>query len=289
MVTASDYSALAVRNYGTFIDDIQSWGGEDNDVPEFGVVFMSIKFKDGINEQSQQFVKSRIQNLAEDLSVISFDLKYRDPIVTYIELGVFFQFNSDLTTFTVGRIQQDVSDVVNEYFENSVGGFGESFRRSNLLNFVDEVSPAVLSSRAEVLMQQRVEPRLATLESYSLRFPVPIAAPSAEVPVITSTTFRYPNVASSCIITNKLGSNVLQVVAQNAARDVIVDDVGRFIAGTGDVDIVGFSPSTIDGGSAFVKIKAVPANASAISPTLNNVLEYDSGQSFVSGVLVESL
>lgn len=289
MVTALDYSSLALRSYSPFIEDIQSWGGQDNLEPEFGVVFMSIKFKDGVSAQTQQIVKSGIQNLAADLSVITFDLKFADPIVTYIEVGVYFQFNSDLTTFTVGRVQQDVSDVISNYFEENVGGFNQSFRRSNLLTQVDEISPAVLSSRAEVRMQQRFAPVLSTLESYSLKFPVPISATDAETPVITSTTFRYPGVSSSCILTNKLGTNTLQVVAQNSSRDVIVDDAGSFNSGNGTVSIVGFAPSSIDDGSSTIKLKAVPANASAISPTLNNVLEFDEDQSFALGVLVESL
>lgn len=289
MVTAADYSTLALRNYSTLIDDIQSWGGQDNDIPEFGVVFMSIRFKDGVSANSQQIVKSGIQNLANDLSVVSFKVKFADPIVTYIETGVRFQFNSDLTTFTIGRLQQDVANVVAQYFEENVGGFGQAFRRSNLLSAVDAVSPAVLSSRTDVLMQQRFEPLLSEIDTYSLRFPVPIAAPDTETPVITSTTFRYPGVAPSCIITNKLGTNVLQVVAQNSSRDVIIDDAGSYIAGTGEVDIVGFNPTSIDGGSSEIKLKAVPANPSAISPTLNNVLEYDQDQSFVLGVLVDSL
>lgn len=289
MVTALDYSSLALRSHSPFIQDIQSWGGQDNPEPEFGTVFMSIKFKEGVSEQTQQIVKSDIQNLSEDLSVITFGLKFAEPIVTYIEVGTYFQFNPDLTTFTIGRVQQDVTEAIANYFQENVGGFNQSFRRSNLLTRVDEISPAVLSSRAEVKMQQRFTPVLSTLESYSLKFPVPISATDTETAVITSTTFRYPGVSSSCIITNKLGTNTLQVVAQNSSRDVIVDDVGSFNSGNGTVDIVGFAPSSVDGGSSVIKLKVVPSNSSAVIPSLNNVLEFDEDASFAIGVLVDSL
>lgn len=289
MVTAADYSALALREYGSFIEDIQSWGGQDNTEPNFGSVFMSIKFKDNIGAATQTVVKDGIKALAADLSIVSFDVKFADPSITYVETSLFFQFNQDLTTFTLGRTQDDVQAVVRNYFTNNTGGFFESFRRSNLLSQVDDVSSAVLSSRCDVKLQRRITPTLSTSASYSTTFPVPIEAPNSERHSITSSTFRYSGASSSCIIRNKLNSNVLEVVANNAAQTVIVDDAGSYIPGTGVVNIVGFKPTAVDGGVQYIKIKAIPGNQSAVSPTLNNILEYDDGESFSRGILVESL
>ena len=289
MVTAADYSALALREYGPFIDDIQTWGGQDNTEPDFGSVYMSINFKDNVEESTKKVVKDGIKALASDLSIVSFNVKFSDPSITYIETSLFFQFNQDLTTFTLGRTQDDVQAVVREYFNNNTGGFFESFRRSNLLAQVDDVSNAVLSSRCDVKLQRRITPILSTSSSYSTTFPVPIEAPNSERYSITSSTFRYAGVSASCILRNKLNSNVLQVVANNAAATVIVDDAGSYIPGTGVVNIVGFKPSAIDGGVSYIKLKAIPGNQSAVSPTLNNILEYDDGESFSRGILVESL
>ena len=60
---------------------------------------------------------------------------------------MFFQFNPNLTTLAENAIKNQVQDVVNDYFSKNTGKFKQSFRRSNLLTLVDEVSPAVLSSR----------------------------------------------------------------------------------------------------------------------------------------------
>jgi len=289
MVTAADYSALALREYGSFIEDIQTWGGQENTEPDFGSVYQSIKFKDGVDANTQTVIKDGIKALAADLSVVSFNVKFADPSITYVETSLFFQFNQDLTTFTLGRTQDDVQTVVRNYFVNNTGGFFESFRRSNLLAQVDDVSGAVLSSRCDVKLQKRITPTLSTSTSYTTTFPVSIEAPTSERHSITSSTFRYAGVSSSCIIRNKLNSNVLEVVANNAAQTVIVDDAGSYIPGTGVVSIVGFKPSAIDGGVNYIKLKAIPGNQSAVSPTLNNILEYDEGESFSRGILVESL
>ena len=289
LVTAADYSAIALREYGSFIEDIQAWGGQDNLQPEFGTVYMSIKFKDGVQASIQQTIKDGIIALANDLSVVSFTVRFTDPIITYLETNLFFQFNQNLTTFTIGRTENDVEAVVRNYFTNNTGGFFESFRRSNMLALVDDVSGAVLSSRCDVRLQQRITPELSTSKSYTLKYPVPIEAPNSQTHTITSSLFRYSGVTSACSIKNKLGTNILQVVANNAANDVIVDDVGSYVAGTGVLNLVGFEPTAITAGVNYLKIKAVPGNQSAVSPTLNNIIEFDEGESFSRGVPVASL
>jgi len=289
LVTAADYSAIALREYGSFIEDIQAWGGQDNLQPEFGTVYMSIKFKDGVQASIQQTIKDGIVALANDLAVVSFTLRFADPITTYLETNLFFQFNQNLTTFTIGRTENDVETVVRNYFTTNTGGFFESFRRSNMLALVDDVSTAVLSSRCDVKLQQRITPDLSTSKSYTLKYPVPIEAPNSETHTITSSLFRYSGVTSACSIKNKLGTNILQVVANNSSNDVIVDDVGSFVAGTGTLNLVGFAPTAITAGVNYLKIKAVPGNQSAVSPTLNNIIEFDEGESISRGVPVTSL
>ena len=289
LVTAADYSAIALREYGSFIEDIQAWGGQDNLQPEFGTVYMSIKFKDGVQASIQQTIKDGIVALANDLAVVSFTLRFADPITTYLETNLFFQFNQNLTTFTIGRTENDVESVVRNYFTTNTGGFFESFRRSNMLALVDDVSTAVLSSRCDVKLQQRITPDLSTSKSYTLKYPVPIEAPNSETHTITSSLFRYSGVTSACSIKNKLGTNILQVVANNSSNDVIVDDVGSYVAGTGTLNLVGFAPTAITAGVNYLKIKAVPGNQSAVSPTLNNIIEFDEGESISRGVPVTSL
>jgi hypothetical protein len=158
MVTAADYSSLILRNYSTLIKDIKAWGGEDNLDPEFGAVYVSILFEDDVTALTQANTKLGITQLSDDLAVISFRLRFADPITTYVEVQNFFDFNPKLTSLTVNAVQSNVLDIINNYFTNNTGGFDQSFRRSNLLTLIDESNPAILSSRAEVKMQQRFIP-----------------------------------------------------------------------------------------------------------------------------------
>lgn len=158
MVTAADYSSLILRNYSTLIRDIKAWGGEDNIDPEFGAIYVSIFFEDDVTERTRAATKLSILDLAEQLAIISFRLRFTDPVVTYVEVENYFQFNPKLTTLTLNTIQSQVLTAMENYFVINTGGFEQAFRRSNLLTELDAVSQAILSTRANIKMQQRFTP-----------------------------------------------------------------------------------------------------------------------------------
>lgn len=280
MVTAVDYASITLERFPNLITDIVAWGGEDNIEPEFGVSFLSILFNDDVTDEEEATVKSDITDVAEQLSVMSFGLRFADPQVTYIETGVTFDFNPSLTTLTLNAIQTQVRNAVKDYFTTSVGRFGESFRRSNLLSAVDDVSPAVLSSSTTVAMQRRIQPILSFQNNFEIRFPAPIIIPDDVFYRVTSSSFTYNNKTS--IIRNKLKSNTLQII-NIEDNEVLIDNIGSYDASAGKLFLVGFAPQSISGGVDFIKISAVPANASAVTPFNNDVLFYDEDGSFVSG------
>ena len=285
MVTSDDYSSLVLRNFSTLIKDIKSFGGEDALKPEFGAVYMSIVFEDDVPASTQASTKNSIQDLVDQLSVVSFRLRFVEPVTTFIETNTFFQFNPKLTTLSLNSITDSVNTVVRDYFTTSTGKFGQAYRRSNLLTLIDQVSPAVLSSRMEVKMQQRVIPRLDAQNDFNLRFPTSIAAPDDEVFTVDSTAFNIAGRA--CKIRNKLNSNKLQVVTLDGSS-VVVDNVGSFDAANGRLNLVGWQPNSIIGGVNYIKISVLPANQSAIAPIREDILQFDEDPSFASAVTVTS-
>ena len=283
MVTADDYATLVNRNYGHLIKDIQAFGGEDALKPEFGVVFLSVEFKTDVAAETITTTKNSILDLSKQLSVVGFDVKFEDPSKTFIETQVFFQFNPKLTSKTVNVVQDEVQAAIDKYFNANIGKFGQSFRRSNMLTDIDEVDAAVLSSRADIKMQQRFTPLFDQKQDVNLRFPVAIAEADDVNHVITSSAFVYNG--KTVVIKNKLKTTKLQVVSLTD-NSVIVDNVGSYTPTTGKVNLVGLEMSSIIGGTTYVKLVSTPANQSAISPLRNDILNYDAGPSFASGIIV---
>ena len=283
MVTAVDYATLVKRNFGYLIKDIQAYGGEDAVRKEYGVVFMSIVFKDDVTQATIDKTKGDIIALGKQLQVITFDIKFQDPDTTFLETEVRFQFNPKFTSSSVQEIQSRVENVVQQYFEDNTGLFDQSFRRSNLLSLVDEVDPSVLSSRAELKLQKRFVPFIGTTESAELRYASPIAEPNNEKAVIKSTPFFVDG--NRVEIRNQLNSFKLQLFA-TATDTVYVDNVGEYEPSTGLVKLVGLRIDSIIGGNDFIKISGDAANPSVSSPGQNQIVVYDDGPSFVQATVV---
>ena len=282
MVTHSDYSSLVLRNFSSLIKDIKSWGGEDNIVKQYGCVFMSVLFNSNIPQTTVDATKTAILDLAEQLSIASFDLKFADPVRTFVELDTKFQFNERLTSLTLNTIKTQVDDAVRQYFNENTGKFDQAFRRSNLLSLIDEISPAILSSRTSVKMQQRFTPTLGLVSNHTLKFPVELQSRDDENFIVSSTNFVFQNV--NCVIRNKLNSNILQVINLTDNR-VLVDNVGNYASSTGTVYLVGLQVDSITGGQTFIKVSAVPANQSLVVPQRNDVLSFDDSRSQTTGIL----
>lgn len=281
-VTAADYSTLILRNFGSFIRDIKTWGGEENLEAKFGTTFASIVFNTGVDAATITSLKQQISDLIDQLSILSFEIEFIDPVTTFIETDTFFQFNQRLTTLSSSAARTSVSNTIESYFTSSVGDFSEAFRRSNLLTEIDELSPAILSSRMDVRMQQRFTPTTGALNSIVLRMPQSIAAADDVNHIITSSGFIFGG--ENCRIRNRLSSNVLEVFSDTSAS-VVVDNVGNFDATAGTINISGFRPTSITGGVSYLKIKAVPSNQSAVVPNREEILNQDTGESSVKAVI----
>ncbi len=340
MVTAEDYSSLILKNYSSLIRDIKAWGGEDNPEPEYGAVYVSILFNNNVTSQTRSTTKLQIVDLADQLAILSFKIRFTDPEITYVEVDNFFEYNPRLTPLTLNTIQSNVREIIQNYFTTTVGGFEQAFRRSNMLTLIDESNQAIFSSRADIRMQKRFVPTTpsivntvndltnfslstellnqviglivskdyntaaSVIAKYSLSnytvirntistvsgnvtfnvaYPVSIAVPDDDTLTVTSSAFVYNGI--NCRIQNKLSSNILQIVALGDQR-IIVDNIGSYNPTAGTATITYFIPSSILGGVDYIKLSAVPANQSAISPIRNNILEYDAGSSFARGVQV---
>jgi len=275
MVTAADYKTLVLRNFSTLIKDIQSFGGEDALEPQFGTVFLSILFNADVDAVTEQVTKDSIIDLAKQLSVASFGLKFTDPVKTFIECRTFFQFNPNLTTLSRNTIQDTVNNTIKTYFDTNTGKFGQSYRRSNLLSLIDEVSSAILSSRSETFLQRRFSPTLTAIRDYTLRYAAALAVPDDVNHIITSNQFVLQN--KNCILRNKLNTNKLEVF-NTEDTEVLVDNVGSYNGDT--VSIVGLQIDNFVGSDTFIKLSAKPANQSAITPFRQDILEFDQSNTF---------
>lgn len=280
LVTAADYKAQILSTFGNVRDCI-AWGGEDNVPPQYGKVFCSLMFNDGVTDDSKQLVKdSIISRLTNNLAIMSIDTVFVEPSVVYIGCRTTFSYNPNKSTTSIGIAESLVLSKIALYFDTYLGIFGGTFRRSNLTTEIDALSDAILDTRMDVTAQVRFTPYLGRPESYILQFPFALAEPTNTVPAITSNTFLYGN--TPVTIKNQLGSTKLQVVSSTGA--IVVDNVGSYQPNTGVISLIGFAPTNIQG-ATDIKLNAIPANQGTIKPSRNFVIQLDQGTSFATGVV----
>lgn len=283
LVTAEDYKAQILSKYST-IEDVISWGGQDNVPANYGKVYVSLKFADNVTESQKTTIRdSIVANLSDNLAVLSIDTVFVDPIETFLNVIVSFDFDPNKTGKTLATAEQDVINVARSYFTNNLEKFDATFRRSNMLTLIDDIGDFIVSSRAEIEMSQRIELTLNSKLSYEVQFPEELAAPSPTSHIVQTGAFTFEG-GQQCVIRNKFSSNKLQVV--NITNNVVlVDNIGSYDELKGKVIITGFTPETILSGQTFLNVNAVPSNQATVKPLRNYVLKFDTGGSFAQGTV----
>ena len=282
MVTAQDYAALILRNFSNVITDIKSWGGEDNVPTKYGSIFVSMVF--GTDDPVViANTKADILTLAKDLSVASFNVEFVDPVETYLEVSTVVQFNPTLTSVSQTSIESDVKEAMQTYFDTNLGGFSQSFRRSNMLTDIDSKDNSILSSRADIKMQNRFVPS-PTTPLQTVIYSAAISAPLDDGYVIQSDTFYYNG--KVCVLRNLLESSIIQVIEVSTGLP-LVDNIGSYSATDGTVSLVNFTGTLITG--SYIRITALPANPSVINPLRSSIIRYDAQASRARAVLTDTL
>lgn len=282
MVTAQDYAALILRNFSNVITDIKSWGGEDNVPTKYGSIFVSMVF--GTDDPVViANTKADILTLAKDLSVASFNVEFVDPVETYLEVSTVVQFNPTLTSVSQTSIESDVKEAMQTYFDTNLGGFSQSFRRSNMLTDIDSKDNSILSSRADIKMQNRFVPS-PTTPLQTVVYSAAISAPLDDGYVIQSDTFYYNG--KVCVLRNLLESSIIQVIEVSTGLP-LVDNIGSYSATDGTVSLVNFTGTLITG--SYIRITALPANPSVINPLRSSIIRYDAQASRARAVLTDTL
>jgi len=283
MVTAEDYTSQILTNYGSFIDDVTSWGGQDNDPTDYGSVYVSIKFKADVDAATQLDVKNKIiSELSDNFAVASIDTKFVNVNTAYLEILTTFNFDPDLTSRTSSATETLIQDTINSYFSNNLQKFGRVFRRSNLLAILDDIDESILNTKMRIKIQKRSTPTFGVTRDYQINFPVELGAATgmgSHERQITSSRFTFNS--KTCTIRSKFNSTTLEII--NTSEGVEADNIGSFNPKAGRVNLVGFNPTAVVGGE--LKISARPANESTIRPLRASVIDIDATASKTNAVL----
>ena len=192
-VTSQDYEAI-VRKVYPATSDIIIFGGEDQEPPEYGKVFIALKPTD------QSYLTSLTkQKIIADLKkyvVASVEPKIIDPSILYVELTSKIYYNGSTTDQTTSQIRDKVITGVQSYLNTSdTEKFNGKFRHSKMVGVIDDSDNNINSNLTSVTMRKDFYPQLNSTFYYEVCFQNSFDKDCDE-PVLSSTGFRvteYPN------------------------------------------------------------------------------------------------
>ena len=185
-VTSDDYASI-IRKVFPATSDIITFGGEQDDPPEFGKVKIAIKPKVGTALSS--FTKQDIIRKLRDFTIASVTPQIIDPSILYIELDSIISYKSSKTTESRNEIAKKVIRAVDEYTESSqTEKFDGRFRHSRYAAVIDNADPSISSNVTNVTLRKDFFPTLNSTFYYELCF-LNEFKDSCDDPVMQSTGF----------------------------------------------------------------------------------------------------
>ena len=165
-VTAADYGAI-VRNLYPSAADIITYGGEEEDPPQYGKVFISIKPEESAYLTS--VTKRDIVDKLKQYMVASVTPEIIDPSILYIELTSRIYYDTTITKQTKEDIRKKVISSVEQYIAGSnTEKFNGKFRYSKFVGVIDDADRAISSNLTTIMMRKDFYPQINSRSYYEI-------------------------------------------------------------------------------------------------------------------------
>ena len=193
-VTARDYAAIA-RNVYPAIADIITYGGEEEEPPQYGKVFIAIKPEGSAYLTS--FTKQQIVTKLKPFMVASVTPEIKDPSILYVELTSNIYYDTTVTRLTKEEIRKKVIDSVQLYTAgSSTEKFNGKFRYSKYVGVIDDADRSISSNLTSVMMRKDFYPQINSQSYYEICYQNEFDIDCDEDNVVFSSGFtvqQYPN------------------------------------------------------------------------------------------------
>ena len=272
-VTSEDYRAIINRNF-TNISSINTWGGEDQAVPDYGRIYICIKPNTAETLTAAEKT-SIIGSILKGKNVVSITPTIVDPNYSFLELDVIFKYNPNLTDRTGADLVSLVKDVLDDFSLNNLNKFDGLFRHSALTKLIDSSDPAILNSTVRPYLFKNITPTANVLNNHTLVFPGIIYTPSgATESCITSTSWTDGNDIVQYFndkpITGSTDRTVFAYKLVGDTKVTTIENAGTVTPSTGTVVLNNFTPAD----ATSIRITIIPDSLD-IAPKRDEILSID--------------
>ena len=277
-VTTEDYRRLLL-DQNPDIAAVNVWGGEENDPPIYGKVFISAKPKLGTLFSSAR--KEEIKKNIRKYNVQSIDVDMVDPTYLYIVPYLNVRYDTTATNRTPGELADAIANRIIAFESEYMSTFNKSFRYSRFLDYVDSTDEAIQTTDAQIRLRKTFTPNLAGENTYVINFNNELQRLGTKELIggvsqhpgygsVSSSSFQYSGQESYF---DDNGFGTLRIYYRSAAgrlgRVYTNFNAGTIDYITGSITIERFVPESYTGDA--ITVIAAPTNRN-ITPIRNQIL-----------------
>lgn len=155
-VTAQDYEAFVLREFGSIVDAIRCWG--DNTKP--GYAFIAIKPVGALAMSKAQ--KDAIEESLKQYNIVTISPKVVTPDYLFIEHTIDVDYKVTELNVSEDELFNAILGQVAAYYNTNITAFASSFHVSKLLAYIDNTNTAILGSACSIRMVKEVEDNYLT-------------------------------------------------------------------------------------------------------------------------------
>ena len=255
-VIKNDY-ARTILAEAPDIEAVSVWGGEDNDPPIYGKVYIAAKPSGGNLLSDQR--KAELVTLLQSKNVVTISPTFVDATYLYVVPSITVRYDVAATTLVAGQISDKVATAVVNFETASLTLFDKKFRESEFIEDMVDADPSIKGANITYRMMKRFTPNQNVTTSYSIAFNNGISNPHAgHSGAVASTSFTFQN--QTCFLDDD-GNGVLRIYYLDSQNQ-------RTYLNT--------SAGTVDYSSGLCVIKSVIITSSdtievSVKPAINDI------------------
>ena len=225
LVTLNDYKAK-VSEYYPNADAVAVWGGEDNDPPEYGKVFISLKPQN--SDYLSVAEKADVQTKLNQLNMLTVRPVIVDAEIVKILLTTVFKYNQNDTTLSKGELETIVRNAIVNFDNTNLNNFDSIFRHSNLVKDIDNANTAILSNITNVRLEKKKLIEIGKSEGLVIEFGNGFFHPhdghnKASGGILTTTGFKVDGDSVNTYFFDDDGSGVIRRYSMQSGVRVFAD------------------------------------------------------------------
>ena len=286
LVTLNDYKAK-VQEYYPNADAVAVWGGEDNDPPAYGKVFIALKPNnaDYLSDTEKSLVKTNLNKL----NMLTVRPEIVDADIIKILISTTFKYNPNLTTLTAGELATLVKGTINQFDTDELNGFDAIFRHSNLLKTIDASDSSILSNTTNIRLKKKLKGTVSTTpKGYTVSMGNPLYNPHSghnamSGGIITTTGFKIGGDSVNTYYFDDDGAgNVRRYYLSGATRVYKDNAAGIVNYATGLVTINAFILTSTVNTDTSIDFTVIPSGNDVVAER-GNLIDISSDDISVTG------